>query len=161
MLNNRLIVLFILTDKMNQKKTDYFKYLKSKNWNNKRTEAYRLYGYKCQRCNVNKNLHVHHKTYARFKNENIKTDLAILCDHCHNLYHSLYSHTGIRTTNEFIKDKTTPITIKIKIKKLKAPVNKKLLFHPQKVFKVRGKSVVFAKTKIHNPSLSRPVELLN
>jgi hypothetical protein len=85
-----------------ERKLDYNKYLLGGEWKVKRTEAFRLFGKSCQKCKATLRLHVHHKTYIRFKNEVVSTDLAILCTKCHNKYHKLYTYTSIETTDEFI-----------------------------------------------------------
>lgn len=83
--------------------TEYNDYLNSNEWSQKRQEAYAIHGKACQRCKSTNRLHVHHKTYARFKYEIVKTDLAVLCNDCHKYFHQLVSHTSIRDTNAFIK----------------------------------------------------------
>lgn len=68
------------------RRREYTKYLLSKKWKEKREEAFAYYGKKCDVCGTDKNLHVHHKTYARFKNELI-SDLQVLCSFHHMELH--------------------------------------------------------------------------
>lgn len=83
---------------------DYTEYITSFEWREKREETFKLKGRKCQRCPNNIHLHVHHATYARFKKENIETDLFVLCNSCHDLYHKQTTVISIPTTEAFIKD---------------------------------------------------------
>lgn len=85
-----------------ERKLDYNQYLLSEEWSIKRKEAFRLFGRICQKCKATLRLHVHHKTYIRFKNELVVTDLTVLCTRCHDNYHKIYKHTSIETTDEFI-----------------------------------------------------------
>lgn len=88
---------------MDDKKLEYREYILSEDWNKKRKLAFKLFGKKCQRCKNTKTLHVHHKTYINFKNENVETDLAILCKKCHDKYHDTFGKATIGTTDMFIK----------------------------------------------------------
>jgi hypothetical protein len=65
---------------------DYDKYLETPEWAEKREQALERDGYRCRVCNTDKNLHVHHRTYARRGNED-PNDLTTLCDVCHEAYH--------------------------------------------------------------------------
>lgn len=87
-------------------KKDYEEYITSDKWNSKRSEVFKLLGRKCQKCLSTKRLHVHHKTYIRFKEENIETDLTVLCSSCHNTYHRLHHRVSIESTDDFIKSET-------------------------------------------------------
>ena len=56
-------------------------------WGEKRQERLQIDDYMCQTCchdGSNWPLEVHHKTYERFGNENVLTDLITLCRQCHN-----------------------------------------------------------------------------
>lgn len=48
-------------------------------------------GFKCQLCGSNNNLNVHHKTYEHHGEElkYMKTDLIVLCKHCHEKFHDI------------------------------------------------------------------------
>jgi ssDNA-binding Zn-finger/Zn-ribbon topoisomerase 1 len=65
----------------------YQEYLKSSAWEDKRIDALNYAEYKCQICYRNDiPLHVHHRTYERFKQERI-SDLVVLCRDCHAKFH--------------------------------------------------------------------------
>lgn len=102
---------------------DYTDYILSKEWQTKRKQAFKMFGKKCQRCGISRKLHVHHKTYERFKDENVNTDLAILCDKCHVLYHKKVKKTTIQLTDKFILDVKS--VKKLKFKKPKKKDKKK------------------------------------
>lgn len=65
---------------------DYPAYIRSDQWKLKRSEALLRAGYHCCICGTWRNLHVHHNTYARLGCE-LMTDLAVLCETCHDVYH--------------------------------------------------------------------------
>lgn len=69
-----------------KKRREYTKYLLSDEWKKKRLEAFAHYGKKCDTCGTTENLHVHHKTYVRFKKE-IMDDLQVLCSFHHMELH--------------------------------------------------------------------------
>jgi len=74
-------------DPQNNAKREYQEYLNSEEWFAKRAMVLRFWDYKCVICYSDKNLHLHHRTYARRGDENV-TDLIPLCKNCHSLYHS-------------------------------------------------------------------------
>lgn len=61
---------------------DYKQYLKSPEWQKKRSERLKLDDYKCQRCGRPFDLEVHHITYRNIFNEDIASDLITLCSKC-------------------------------------------------------------------------------
>lgn len=65
---------------------NYYEYIKSEGWKSKREWALRLADYKCQVCNKNININVHHRTYENLGNER-PGDLIVLCKDCHKLFH--------------------------------------------------------------------------
>lgn len=65
---------------------EYDIYLKSPQWFAKRDQALKHYGAVCDECGKKSDLQVHHKTYARLGNEEMK-DLQILCRDCHMALH--------------------------------------------------------------------------
>lgn len=172
-----------------EKKLDYNQYLLSKEWSIKRKEAFKLFKRKCQRCLNTKKLHVHHKTYKRFKKENVETDLAILCVPCHSLYHRKYKYAEISTTEIFItsfeiKNKGVPKRFlskeerverhvqrvalkrirKQKSKEVREMFKKVKLPQPLRGIKNEGKIRKYMKMvsqEIHNPSKMKIPELLN
>ena len=102
---------FVKTSKKKKKPREtaetYDNYLKSKHWKEKRDECFKEKGKGCQKCYSKLYLHVHHGTYQRFRNENVTTDLFVLCNKCHEEYHSFFSskETTIQTTIDFILGK--------------------------------------------------------
>ena len=68
-------------------KIAYEKYIASPQWQDKRRQAFALYGRKCKHCGAKKELQVHHKTYANLFNERME-DLEIACKKCHMAIHA-------------------------------------------------------------------------
>jgi hypothetical protein len=66
----------------------YEKYIRSPEWQVKRAAAIVAAGGKCQLCSSTKKLNVHHNNYDRLGNE-IPTDLAVLCEDCHEAFHAI------------------------------------------------------------------------
>lgn len=89
----------------------YREYLATEAWGNRRAAALTAAGHRCQVCNtpdgesehhraqreigqglwvdngpVQHRLHVHHRTYERFGNEDAG-DLVVLCEACHEVFH--------------------------------------------------------------------------
>jgi hypothetical protein len=67
----------------------YREYLQTPEWQAKRTEARERAGERCQVCNADDLLDVHHRTYERRGYER-DGDLTVLCRTCHELF----SHFG-------------------------------------------------------------------
>lgn len=67
-------------------KRDYRAYLKSPHWLALREKKLREASYRCQVCNSDKLLQVHHRTYERIGQE-LLTDLTVLCEKCHSKHH--------------------------------------------------------------------------
>jgi hypothetical protein len=69
---------------------DFYKlYINSYEWRKIRRKRLEKDGFRCQNHFVrivNKNLHVHHKTYRHLGNEKL-TELITLCEDCHNEIH--------------------------------------------------------------------------
>lgn len=72
--------------RISNRKIEYSKYLKSKEWRDKREDVLDRDGHRCIFCFSDSNLHVHHLTYANFKNEKL-SDLVTLCSACHKGEH--------------------------------------------------------------------------
>ena len=66
---------------------EYIEYMQSSEWTQKRVEAFMIHGRRCNRCGSLKKLQCHHLTYDRLFHEDVKTDLEILCRHCHQNHH--------------------------------------------------------------------------
>jgi 5-methylcytosine-specific restriction endonuclease McrA len=61
----------------------YEKYLKSPEWQKKRSERLKIDNYKCQRCGYSYCLQVHHLNYDTLGHEDVYKDLITLCRPCH------------------------------------------------------------------------------
>lgn len=64
----------------------YVDYLYTEHWQNTRQKALARAGFRCQACNREKHLHVHHRTYER-RGEELPEDLTVLCAPCHKTFH--------------------------------------------------------------------------
>jgi hypothetical protein len=64
----------------------YNQYLLTPEWKQRRRAALFRASYRCQICNSNERLHVHHRTYERLGAE-AASDIIVLCCHCHQQYH--------------------------------------------------------------------------
>ena len=71
-------------------KQQYQKYLLSDEWSLKRARAIELAGGRCQLCNSEDPLNVHHRTYERIGDERPE-DLTVLCKTCHALHHAIWT----------------------------------------------------------------------
>jgi 5-methylcytosine-specific restriction endonuclease McrA len=68
-------------------------YLRSPHWLRVRRDALERAEYRCQVCNANKTLDVHHRTYERLGNE-APADLTVLCRRCHERFHDSLPRIG-------------------------------------------------------------------
>ena len=64
----------------------YDEYLKTEHWKFARLDALQRAAYRCQVCNAQRELQVHHRTYERRGCE-LASDLTTLCGACHALFH--------------------------------------------------------------------------
>lgn len=64
----------------------YREYLQTAEWQERRKAALKRARWRCQVCNADRTLHVHHRTYER-RGRELARDLIALCDRCHALYH--------------------------------------------------------------------------
>jgi 5-methylcytosine-specific restriction endonuclease McrA len=70
------------------KKMPYKEYLTTPEWQETRKAQLKRANYRCQVCNSNeKSLNVHHRTYENRGEETYK-DLIVLCQDCHETFHS-------------------------------------------------------------------------
>jgi len=69
------------------KSLPYSEYLQTSHWIEIRNKHLKRSNYKCQICNKNNKLNVHHRTYER-RGEEDYNDLITLCEDCHNLFHN-------------------------------------------------------------------------
>ena len=60
----------------------YNKYIKSKEWKEKRLVALKAANYQCSRCGRKENLQVHHLDYKYLYKERLH-DVRVLCEECH------------------------------------------------------------------------------
>ena len=65
---------------------DYQAYICSKHWREVKEAALKRTGYKCQICSSKERLHVHHNNYENMFHEG-ETDVIVLCQKCHSLFH--------------------------------------------------------------------------
>lgn len=68
-------------------KSAYSVRLDSESWKKIREKAIVNADHKCQLCNSDLNLVVHHRTYSRMGTPNENKDLVVLCQKCHKQYH--------------------------------------------------------------------------
>lgn len=83
-----------MPDPLLTKKQNHKKYLKSGIWERKRDFLFKKRGLKCENCQKQEELHLHHKTYAKWGSEYQK-HLEILCADCHNKLHDKYTITEL------------------------------------------------------------------
>jgi 5-methylcytosine-specific restriction endonuclease McrA len=80
----------IMEDKKAKIKTlralPYADYLKTPEWAKTRDATLRRARYRCQLCNTNRHLNVHHRSYESLGDENWN-DLIVLCQECHKTFH--------------------------------------------------------------------------
>jgi hypothetical protein len=65
----------------------YADYLKTPHWQDVREAALKAADYRCQVCYSPDKIQVHHRTYDR-RGRELPSDVTVLCDTCHGLYHS-------------------------------------------------------------------------
>ena len=66
----------------------YFEYMQGESWRQKRLEAFVRHGTRCELCGSEENIQVHHATYRNLFNEDVETDLVVLCHDCHDNIHA-------------------------------------------------------------------------
>lgn len=64
----------------------YQDYLRTAHWRTKRNEALVAARHRCQACNGDHRLQVHHRTYER-RGRELLGDLTVLCEDCHKTFH--------------------------------------------------------------------------
>lgn len=74
--------------KQGDRRAVYAEYLESTVWQGKRVGALERAGDRCQVCNSDKQLNVHHRTYERVGDE-APEDLTVLCRSCHETHHGI------------------------------------------------------------------------
>lgn len=67
-------------------KQEYYNYLRSQPWRDKRKLALEFYGNNCCLCGSRHSIQVHHRNYRNIFHENME-DLILLCESCHKQFH--------------------------------------------------------------------------
>ncbi len=83
-----------------RKRVDYYSYLKSKSWKNRRRGFLKRASHKCSVCGSLNGLAVHHKHYRTLGNETRK-DCRVLCWECHEIEHE---SDGIILSNRLYRE---------------------------------------------------------
>lgn len=74
----------------------YREYLKTPEWRRTRAATLERAGHRCSMdINHTKGLQVHHRTYDR-RGAELPTDLVVVCEACHDLFHLAYGRPGPR-----------------------------------------------------------------
>lgn len=74
------------TRKRKTRRVNYYEYINSDEWKQKRNDALERANNKCSECGSEHDLHVHHLTYKRLGRE-LPEDLQVLCADCHAIVH--------------------------------------------------------------------------
>ena len=74
-------------------KETYAEYLKTERWQTLRESKLDEVGHRCQLCNGDGVLHVHHRCYDNLGQEGERRDLVVLCKDCHSKFHETDSGT--------------------------------------------------------------------
>jgi hypothetical protein len=68
----------------------YEQYLQTPEWKDRRRDAIYAADRRCQLCNAEGTLHVHHRDYTR-RGAELPSDLTVLCQSCHEKHHDIPS----------------------------------------------------------------------
>lgn len=71
----------------------YDQHINSPEWAARKDQYYAGHARRCRACGSVKKIHLHHKTYVRFKYE-LDSDLVPLCEGCHDKVHALHKVQG-------------------------------------------------------------------
>jgi hypothetical protein len=104
---------------MGKRKEEYTAYLNSAVWKLLRRQALDHADDRCQTCNCNKSLQVHHRVYPKVLGTEKLNDLTVLCNKCHYLFHN---HAPLKNKQSVKKKKKLS-----KKQRKKQPVIKKEL----------------------------------
>lgn len=87
----------------------YNKYISSQEWRDKANLAKERDGYQCRTCTSTQDLEVHHRTYERFRHEDLD-DLITLCKACHDAITSSirFRRYDSREIRVYDAERTTP-----------------------------------------------------
>lgn len=67
----------------------YQVYISSPEWRERKAAYFSTHAKRCESCDTDENIHLHHKTYVRFTQE-LDDDLAAVCETCHQWIHHLH-----------------------------------------------------------------------
>ena len=73
--------------------SNYAAHIASEAWAERKARFYHRHPRRCAACAATRELHLHHKTYARFGAER-DGDLACLCARCHSIVHQYHAAVG-------------------------------------------------------------------
>lgn len=85
-----------VTIKLAKYRQRYRRYIQSAKWKTKREEAFTFHGRKCSQCGTSEELQCHHTNYKRLGNEDVATDIEIMCQTCHEIHHGRRFSNGRR-----------------------------------------------------------------
>jgi len=77
----------------------YESYINGPDWKVRRARHLLSYGKQCEACHRTQDIEVHHRTYDRMGSE-LDSDLAVLCDACHQSVHILHDTLAYSTLDE-------------------------------------------------------------
>jgi len=89
---------------------DYFDYIKSPLWIERKRRYYKTHPRKCAACGVNRNIQLHHMIYGNFGKEPDR-HLVTLCKKCHSDFHRIYlvHRDMLAETKQFIETRQNTI----------------------------------------------------
>jgi 5-methylcytosine-specific restriction endonuclease McrA len=102
------------------RRKEYSDYLRSEKWKTLRKSALIQSGNKCQVCNDVKSLHVHHRKYPEVFGDEPLSDLTVLCQKCHNLFHEKSNLKNCSGTKKTKAEKTEKKRNEKKLKRRRA-----------------------------------------
>jgi hypothetical protein len=88
---------------MHEQSSRYQAYLQSPEWAQRKFDALRRAGQRCQVCNSPAALEVHHRTYERIYRE-LPEDLTVLCRECHARHHGTENTVEQQSPRETIRN---------------------------------------------------------
>ena len=143
--------------KPSKRKLEYYKYLESHEWRQKREEVFIHHGKFCIACKTTTDLQVHHMTYQRVFNEKLR-DLRVVCWVCHQEIHRIQkeSRTWLRrTTLDYIKNYWLPKEVVVQKKIEKSNKDKEKAFEKSLKLRYSWFKNLFAKELTHKIPNSR------
>lgn len=95
----------------------YDEYLKTEHWQTVRSGAIERAGGRCQLCNDDRDLHVHHRTYERRGSEE-PTDVVALCKSCHERFHEVVNGRPTRMPGKTTSNSVVSTESDVELKRL-------------------------------------------